>query len=70
MTAIAAMLTRIPIEKRAEMEKALPVEILPCSSMKPTTSGMLDRWQGLRRMLNIPQTNEADRAKADVPSTA
>ena len=47
--------------------KARLVEILPCSSIKPTMRGILARWQGLSRMLNIPHTNEAAMAIAAMP---
>jgi hypothetical protein len=34
---------------------ARPVDFTSCSSMNPTISGMLARWQGLSTMLNTPQ---------------
>ena len=34
----------------------------PWSLMKPTISGMLARWHGLRMMLRMPQTNDAPSA--------
>ena len=38
--------------------------------MKPTISGMLERWQGLRTTLSIPHTAAAVSATAGAPSIA
>jgi hypothetical protein len=35
--------------------------------MNPTIRGMLERWQGLKTMLRIPQRNAAPIANAGVP---
>ena len=45
----------MPRAKASEMRKALRVVSFSCWLTKPTISGMLARWQGLSRMLNIPQ---------------
>ena len=41
-----------------------------CDMMMPTMSGMLARWQGLKRMLKTPHAIAAASASSGVPSTA
>ena len=45
----------MPRANASEMRKALRVVSCSCWLMKPMISGMLAKWQGLSRMLNIPQ---------------
>jgi hypothetical protein len=66
----AAIVRRIPPAKRVEMTNARRIDIRPCWSMKPTISGMLDRWHGLSTTLRMPQRNDAAMAIAGVASTA
>jgi hypothetical protein len=67
---MTAMVMRMPTAKSVEVQNARRVVIRPCSLTKPTISGMLARWQGLKMMLNTPHTAAAANAMAGPPSTA
>jgi hypothetical protein len=43
MIPIIAMVISVPTEKINEMLKVLPIDILPCELINPTTRGMLDK---------------------------
>ncbi len=58
-----ARLTKIPAEKAREIAKALALFSPRVLSMYPTTSGMVTRLHGLKRMLKIPHIKAAERAK-------
>ena len=67
---MTAMVMRMPTAKSVEVQNARRAVTTPCSLMKPTMSGMLARWQGLRRMLRMPHTTAAVSAISGAPSTA
>ncbi|GAH92718.1 unnamed protein product, partial [marine sediment metagenome] len=58
----AAMVVKMPREKDVASQKALLVDILPCSPINAIIKGMLAKWQGLNNILNIPQIKEAVKA--------
>ena len=63
ITPISAMEASTPSENTRESRKARLVEASSWVEMKPTTSGTLARWQGLKTMLTTPQANAASRAQ-------
>jgi len=67
---MAAIVTRIPTANSVAMPPARAVETRPWPLIKPTISGMLARWQGLRMMLRMPHTTDAPSASNGAPSTA
>ena len=67
MTPAMRSVIKIPSEKLSEIRNALRVEISFCSLMKAITIGILARWQGLIRMLNIPHKKLAPIAMAGLP---
>ena len=67
MTPARRRVSRIPIEKFNDMKKAFLVEISFCSLINATTIGILARWQGLRRILNIPHKKLAPIAIPGLP---
>ena len=60
---IRAIEARTPRENTSDSLRARPVEASSCVEMKPTTSGTLARWQGLKTMLTTPQAKAASRAQ-------
>src|SRR5512138_1900478 len=67
---IAAIVTRMPTANSVAIPLARAVLTRPWPLMKPTISGRLARWHGLRIMLRMPQMNDAPNAIAGAPSTA
>jgi hypothetical protein len=59
---ITAIVVKMPREKSVANQKALLVDTLPCSPIKAMIKGILDKWQGLNNMLNIPHKREAVKA--------
>ena len=47
---IAAIVTKIPREKEVASQKALLVDILPCSPINAIIKGILAKWQGLNNI--------------------
>jgi hypothetical protein len=56
------IIVKIPREKSVASQKALLVDTLPCSPITAIIKGILDKWQGLNKILNIPQIKEAVKA--------
>jgi len=54
---IRPIITKMPKLKQVESQKSRFVSIFLYPLKKPMISGMMARWQGLRKMLRIPQTN-------------
>ncbi len=67
---IIAIVTKIPRAKTAEISMPREVFFSPLAVRNPMMSGILERWQGLRRMLKIPQANDAAKAMAMPPDRA
>jgi hypothetical protein len=57
-----AIVVKMPREKSVASQKALLVDTLPCSPINAMIKGILAKWQGLNKMLNIPQIKEALKA--------
>jgi hypothetical protein len=56
------IVVKMPREKSVANQKDLLVDILPCSPINAMIKGILDKWQGLNNILNIPQIKEVDKA--------
>ncbi len=59
----------MPRAKASEMRKALRVVSCSCWLMKPTIKGMLARWQGLSRILNIPHKKAPSKPRSGLPAS-
>jgi hypothetical protein len=55
---INAIVNKIPTAKTREMLNVRLKDIFPCELMKPTTSGILERWQGESSMERTPHPKE------------
>ena len=67
---IRATVINIPAPKTNDIKNVLPRDILPCELINPIISGILDKWQGLRRILIIPQPKDAKIAINVLPVSA
>src|ERR1035437_4518578 len=56
---IKAIVIRIPAENTSEIYNVVLMLTFPCELINPTIRGILDRWQGERSILNIPQPKAA-----------
>ncbi len=67
---MSAIVIKIPIPKTSEIKNVFFKEISPCELINPMTNGILERWQGLKRTLTIPQPNDAKTAVYGLPVRA
>jgi len=67
---ISPIVTNIPAANIKDNLKLVLILTDPWVLIKPIISGILERWQGLRRMLNRPQVKAANRARPKLPCDA